>query len=85
MADETIKCVGCKQDFIFTEGEQKFFETNNFSKPKRCKPCREERKLKKAQDEAPPGSQESRDHGHHDEYRSHNQRSRKGGRRDNNY
>lgn len=44
MADEVIKCADCPDTFVFTEGERAFYESRNFSKPKRCKPCREKKR-----------------------------------------
>jgi len=38
--DKTLTCADCGQDFIFTEGEQKYFWSKGLSEPKRCKPCR---------------------------------------------
>nr|WP_269321887.1 RQC-minor-1 family DNA-binding protein [Oceanobacillus salinisoli] len=43
--DFRIKCWECGKRFIFTVGEQKFYKQKGFSEPKRCKPCREKRKL----------------------------------------
>ena len=43
--DETIACVDCKNEFIFTANEQKFYAEKGFdNKPKRCKSCREIKK-----------------------------------------
>jgi CxxC-x17-CxxC domain-containing protein len=43
--DRPLQCVDCKQEFIFTAGEQEFYERKGFREvPKRCKPCREARK-----------------------------------------
>ena len=43
--DETIKCVDCGQEFVFTAGEQAFYASKGFTnKPKRCKACREKKK-----------------------------------------
>lgn len=42
--DETIKCVECGTDFVFTTRDQEFYKEKGFSKPKRCKMCRELRK-----------------------------------------
>lgn len=43
--DETLKCKDCGAEFIFTVGEQEFYEEKGFpNKPTRCKACREERK-----------------------------------------
>ncbi len=47
MTDKIIKCADCQSEFVFTVGEQKFFEEHQFSPPKRCKECREARKAKK--------------------------------------
>ncbi len=44
MADETLLCEDCQKPFVWTEKDQGFYARNNFSTPKRCKPCREERK-----------------------------------------
>lgn len=42
---EFIPCVRCGKEFVFTGGEWRFYQKNNLTKPKHCKPCREERKL----------------------------------------
>ncbi len=34
----------CNTAFIFTAGEQDFFESKGFSAPKRCPECREKKK-----------------------------------------
>jgi hypothetical protein len=47
MPDQTITCSDCKADFVFSEGEQKFFASKGLSIPKRCKPCRQARKESK--------------------------------------
>lgn len=47
MSDKIITCIGCGEDFTFTEGEQGFLRGkfgSDFAPPKRCKSCR---KLKK--------------------------------------
>jgi len=47
--DRTLSCSDCHQDFIFTAGEQEFYERKGFKEiPKRCKPCREARKTRRA-------------------------------------
>jgi len=47
--DEEITCVDCHTPFIWTAGEQEFFEGKGFKdRPKRCKPCREQRKVDRA-------------------------------------
>ena len=43
--DETLNCQDCKQPFVFTAGEQKFYDSKGFADPpKRCKTCRDLRK-----------------------------------------
>ena len=44
MADKTITCKDCGNEFIFTEKEQEFYKLKGFSDPLRCKSCRDERK-----------------------------------------
>ena len=47
LQDMTIECVDCKEDFVFTTGEQEFFKDKigpNYNVPKRCKPCRQAKK-----------------------------------------
>ena len=43
--DALLECADCGLAFVFTAGERVFFEDRDFSPPKRCKPCRESRKL----------------------------------------
>jgi CxxC-x17-CxxC domain-containing protein len=46
--DRPIQCIDCHNEFIFTAGEQEFFERKGFKEvPKRCKPCREARKARR--------------------------------------
>jgi len=52
--DLTIGCAGCGTPFLFSEGEQAFFRDKELTPPKRCKPCREERRVKKAQEGEKP-------------------------------
>lgn len=44
MPDEMIECLECKQDFPFTERDQQFYQEKGFTKPKRCRDCRNARK-----------------------------------------
>jgi CxxC-x17-CxxC domain-containing protein len=44
MADQTLTCSDCSQQFTFTESEQEFFQTKGFSTPSRCPDCRAARK-----------------------------------------
>ncbi|MFQ5887601.1 MAG: zinc-ribbon domain containing protein [Candidatus Hydrothermarchaeales archaeon] len=46
--DKTITCRDCGQDFVFTAGEQEFYQERGFeNEPSRCKPCREKRKAQR--------------------------------------
>ncbi len=43
--DKTLACRDCKQDFIFTTGEQAFYAEKGFeNEPARCPVCRASRK-----------------------------------------
>jgi CxxC-x17-CxxC domain-containing protein len=45
--DKPLTCVECGQQFIFTAGEQEFYDRKGFKEiPKRCRPCREARKTR---------------------------------------
>lgn len=44
MPDLTIKCADCQKEFVFTEGEKKFYDSKGLTQPKRCKPCRQARR-----------------------------------------
>jgi len=37
--DKEITCKDCGMVFIFTEGEQEFYQERQFSEPKRCRDC----------------------------------------------
>jgi CxxC-x17-CxxC domain-containing protein len=42
--DRVLKCVDCGSDFVFTAGEQHFYNDKNFkNEPKRCKACKAKR------------------------------------------
>ena len=41
MEDKTLKCEKCGQEFVFTAGEQEFYNEKGFTEPKKCKPCRD--------------------------------------------
>ena len=42
--DRLLTCADCRQEFIFTAGEQLFFFDKQFKNdPKRCKPCKSRR------------------------------------------
>lgn len=42
--DMDIVCVDCGEHFIFTISEQMYFMSKQLSIPKRCQPCRKERR-----------------------------------------
>ncbi len=43
--DKKIVCKECQGEFVFSAGEQEFFEDKGFvNNPQRCKPCRDLRK-----------------------------------------
>jgi CxxC-x17-CxxC domain-containing protein len=55
--DQSINCVDCGQQFLFTAGEQAFYATKGLTNaPTRCKACREVRKQQRAG--APRGPRE---------------------------
>jgi CxxC-x17-CxxC domain-containing protein len=46
--DREITCLDCSQPFVFTAGEQEFYEKKGFrEEPKRCKSCRDSRKTRR--------------------------------------
>ena len=40
LADKTLTCSDCGQEFIFTGEDQEFYASRGFSEPKRCRSCR---------------------------------------------
>lgn len=48
MPDETITCCDCGNTFTFSQGEQDYYAKQGFNRPKRCRPCREEKKKRVA-------------------------------------
>ena len=50
--DLTLHCCECGRDFVFTLAEQLFFQSKQLSVPKRCRPCRAERKARLVPDMA---------------------------------
>lgn len=48
MSDKVIVCKDCGNEFVFTEGEQAFYQEKGFTKdPVRCPECRKARKQNK--------------------------------------
>ena len=45
MADKTLTCRDCSNEFVFTSGEQEFYASKGFTRePTRCPECRTARK-----------------------------------------
>ena len=44
MSDRSLTCRDCSQEFVFTLGEQEFYQQRGFSEPQRCPNCRQARK-----------------------------------------
>jgi len=42
--DKSLPCEECGKDFVFTAGEQEFYEEKGFTPPKRCQECRAAKK-----------------------------------------
>lgn len=38
--DSIIKCIDCGQDFVWTLGEQEFYQSKGLQAPTRCPICR---------------------------------------------
>ena len=50
-SDKTLVCKDCGNEFVFTAGEQEFYDSKGFSnEPQRCKSCRDARKLQNRND-----------------------------------
>jgi CxxC-x17-CxxC domain-containing protein len=48
MSDKTLTCRDCGQQFVFTAGEQAFYQERGFSEPQRCQSCRAARKAQRS-------------------------------------
>lgn len=45
MQDKTLKCKDCGNDFVWTSGEQQFYQEKGFTNPpSRCQNCRANKK-----------------------------------------
>ena len=52
MPDKTIECRDCGADFIFSEGEQAFYDEKGFTNdPVRCPSCRKAKKAQREQNQ----------------------------------
>lgn len=50
MADKTLVCKDCGEEFVFTEGEQQFYAEKGFeNEPQRCPDCRKAKKQQRHQ------------------------------------
>lgn len=48
MSDKTLKCKDCGNEFVFTAGEQEFYQQKGFTnEPSRCPSCRKARKAQR--------------------------------------
>jgi len=47
--DVRLRCRDCGREFVFTEGEQRFYEQMGFSHPTRCRQCRTVREKQSSQ------------------------------------
>ncbi|HYI25067.1 MAG TPA: zinc-ribbon domain containing protein [Thermomicrobiales bacterium] len=47
MSDRTLTCRDCGQEFVFTAGEQEFYQQRGFSEPQRCRSCRDQKKAQR--------------------------------------
>jgi CxxC-x17-CxxC domain-containing protein len=48
-SDRELRCASCGQRFLFSSGEQAYYAQNGLQDPRRCKPCRAQRKAQGAQ------------------------------------
>jgi CxxC-x17-CxxC domain-containing protein len=56
-SDLLLTCSDCGQEFVFTAGEQQFFQERGYSSPRRCKPCRQAKQGAAGGGHAPSHSQ----------------------------
>jgi len=52
MANIKLVCLDCKNTFVFSSGEQAYYQSKALSQPKRCRECRERRKATLVPDSA---------------------------------
>ncbi len=49
LEEKKLSCSDCGEEFIFTVDEQEFYIEKGFeNEPKRCKPCRQQRKTQRS-------------------------------------
>jgi DNA-directed RNA polymerase subunit RPC12/RpoP len=49
MSDRVIRCIDCLAEFVWTEGEQEYFQSKQLQQPRRCPSCRAKRRAQKEQ------------------------------------
>jgi len=52
--DLEVHCKDCDSMFLFTVGEQAFFDDKGFTPPKRCQECRKKKRKDKRRDRGIP-------------------------------
>ncbi|MGA2482148.1 MAG: zinc-ribbon domain containing protein [Candidatus Acidiferrales bacterium] len=52
--DKTLVCQDCGHDFVWTAGEQSYYQRKQLATPKRCPHCRKTKRQVFAQKEADP-------------------------------
>ena len=63
-SDKPLVCIDCGTPFVWTAPEQAFYQSKGFStEPKRCKPCRDFRRLSLVLDDRPSALQAVRQDG----------------------
>ena len=45
--EQTLTCADCGRDFSFSERDQEFYREKGFEPPKRCKDCRDAKKVQR--------------------------------------
>jgi hypothetical protein len=50
--DQLLTCVACGAEFVFSVGEQVYYQSKLLSVPRRCKKCRDDRKRSLVPDRA---------------------------------
>lgn len=41
---QILSCIDCRNMFMYSDGEAKFYRERGLATPKRCKPCRAQKK-----------------------------------------
>jgi CxxC-x17-CxxC domain-containing protein len=47
LADKTLTCADCGQEFLFSGDDQEFYQSRGFTEPKRCRSCRAMRRTER--------------------------------------